>query len=299
MNNKFNKAILLALCTLSTGLYIGCNNPPQQNNTATAVQDTIPQKAPESIATDTLSHQDIGFGVFDDSRKQLILVDDEERPSNVKALKYVWANEKAYPFEFVKMQKESEDYNGRQTPDNFNNLPGAVFQLHEKLSPGEAYAFLASDSFYKTRKAVAVKHNLADANKSSVVTEVKKSYQSPITTIKLIATTAEKDSVFLAQLAPVADTLTVLLIAKSNASPALFIQEFKAEYNEMSTWRVDDGGQFPIEDFSILNVFRYNNKIELVTSFPGAEGGSFSFITADKQNRYHTLKEAYAYWSPL
>lgn len=135
------------------------------------------------------------------------------------------------------MQKESEDYNGRQTPDNFNNLPGAVFQLHEKLSPGEAYAFLASDSFHKTRKAVAVKHNLTDANKSSVVTDVKKSYQSPITTIKLIATTAEKDSVFLAQLAPVADTLTVLLIAKSNASPALFIQEFKADK--------DIHGQFP------------------------------------------------------
>ncbi len=299
MNNKFNKALLLALCTLSTGLYIGCNNPPQQNNTIVTVQDTVPQKVSESLAADTLSHQNIGFGVFDDSRKQLILVDDEEHPSNVKALSYVWSNEKAYPFEFVKMQKESEDYNGRQTPENFNNIPGAVFQLREKLSPGEAYAFLTNDNFHKTRKAVSVKKDLADANKSSVVAELKKSYQSPIKTIKLIATTLEKDSIFLAQLAPVADTLTVLLIAKSHTNPPLFIQEFKAEYDEMSTWRVDDGGQFPMEDFDILNVFHYNNKIELVTSFPGAEGGNLSFITPDKQNRYHTLKEAYVYWSPL
>lgn len=281
------------------GLYIGCNNPPQQNNTVTAVQDTPPQKAPGILPTDSLSHQEIGFGVFDDSRKQLILVDDEEHPSNVKALSYVWANEKAYASDFVKMQKESEDYNGRQTPDNFDNLPGAVFQLHEKLAPGEAYAFLANEGFHKTRKAVSVKKDLADASKSSVVAELKKSYQSPIKTIKLIATTVEKDSIFLAQLAPVADTLTVLLIAKSNINPTLFIQEFKAEYNEMSTWRVDDGGQFPMEDFTILNVFHYNNKIELVTSFPGAEGGNLSFITPDKQNRYHTLKEAYVYWSPL
>ena len=299
MNNKFNKALLFALCTLSTGLYIGCNNPPQQNNTIVTVQDTVPQKVSESLAADTLSHQNIGFGVFDDSRKQLILVDDEEHPSNVKALSYVWANEKAYPFEFVKMQKESEDYNGRQTPENFKNIPGVVFQLREKLSPGEAYTFLSNDSFHKTRKAVSVKKDLADANKSSVVAELKKSYQSPIKTIKLIATTVEKDSVFLAQLAPVADSLTVLLIAKSHTNPTLFIQEFKAEYDEMSTWRVDDGGQFPMEDFDILNVFHYNNKIELVTSFPGAEGGNLSFITPDKQNRYHTLKEAYVYWSPL
>ncbi|MBL1411316.1 hypothetical protein [Sphingobacterium faecale] len=299
MNNKINNALLLALCTLSTGLYIGCNNSRQQNDTTSAAQDTIPQKVSESLAGDSLSHQDIGFGLFDDSRKQLILIDDEERPSNVKELSYVWANEKAYQFDFVKMQQESEDYNGRQTPDNFSNLPGAVFQLHEKTSPGEAYAFLANDSFHKTRKAVAVKQNLVDAHKSNVITELKKSYQSPIKTIKLIATTAEKDSIFLAQLAPLADTLTVLLVAKSNTSPTLFIQEFKAEYNEMSTWRVDDGGQFPMEDFTILNVFRYNNKIELVTSFPGPEGGSFSFITPDKQNRYRTLKEAYAYWSPL
>lgn len=152
---------------------------------------------------------------------------------------------------------------------------------------------------FEKQKATRCQKSFVDASTSSVTIELRKIYNTPITNAKLIATTSQKDSIFLAQLAPIADTLTVVLVAKSKENSTLFIQEFKAGYDSISTWRVDDGGVFPMEDFTILNIFKYKGQIELVTSFPGAEGGNLSFVVPDNQNRFRIVKEVYVYWSPL
>lgn len=297
MNNIFNPWLLVPLYILSLGIYTSCNNTP--HNKSPLEQDSIPQRSIESVTNDTLSHRDIGFGLFNNLRNQIILIDDEERPADEKKLKHAWVDAQSYKLEFTQSQKEGDGYNGRQTPDNFENIPGPVFNLTEKARPGDAYVLLCGDAFLKSRKPLAVKKSFADASTSSVTSELKKTYSSSITVAKLIATTSQKDSIFLMQLAPMADSLTVLLVAKTNTKSTLFIQEFKAEYDEISTWRVDDGGQFPMEDFTIINAFAHNEKIELVTSFPGAEGGNLAFIVPDSQNRYQYFKEAYVYWSPL
>ncbi|WP_144062757.1 hypothetical protein [Sphingobacterium paucimobilis] len=300
MNNTYLRWYLLPLYIISMVFYMGCNNPQPQNSITTTIQDTTLRTVPESVTSDTLSHGDISFGLFNATRDQIIVIDDEEPPiEDYDKIKHTWINEQSYKLDFVKVQKESDDYNGRQTPDNFDNVPGAVFKLAAKAKPGDAYVLLCSDSFLKSRKALKIHNNVAYATKSSLVTELKKTYGRSVTNAKLIATTAQKDSIFLAQLAPVGDSLTVVLVTKPLTGKNLLIQEFKAEYNEMSTWRVDDGGEFPMEDFTILNAFEHKGKIELVTSFPGAEGGDLTFLTPGKNNRYHIVKESYVYWSPL
>ncbi|WP_164112832.1 MULTISPECIES: hypothetical protein [Sphingobacterium] len=299
MKNALNQWLFVPLGILSLSLYTGCNSTQPQESKSTQGQDSVAQPTIESTMEDTLSYRDVGFGLFNNLRNQIILIDDEERPADKKKLKHAWVNAQSYKLEFTKTQKEGNTYNGRQTPDNFDNIPGAVFTLTEQAKPDEAYVLLCSDVFLKNRKPLTIKNNFADASSSSVTSELKKTYNRSITNAKLIATTSQKDSVFLMQLAPVADSLTVVLVAKTNATSTLFIQEFNAEYNEMSTWRVDDGGEFPMEDFTILNAFEHYGKIELATSFPGAEGGNLSFIAPDAQNRYQYIKEAYVYWSPL
>ena len=299
MKNALNQWLLVPLCILSLGTYTSCNSTPQQNNNSPQVRDSIPQQTIESATDDTLSHRDIGFGLFNNLRNQIILIDDEERPTDEKKLEHAWVNSQSYRLDFAKIQKEGNAYNGRQTPDNFDNIPGAVFNLAEKVKPGEAYVLLCDAVFLKNRKPLTVNNTFVDASASSVTSELKKTYDRSITNAKLIATTSQKDSIFLVQLAPIADSLTVVLVTKRNTTSTLFTQEFKAEYNEMSTWRVDDGGQFPMEDFTILNAFEHHGKIELVTSFPGAEGGNLSFIVPNSQNKYQYIKEAYVYWSPL
>jgi len=75
-------------------------------------------------------------------------------------------------------------------------------------------------------------------------------------------------------------------------------QDYPALHNEISTWRVDDGGEFGLDDIHILAAFDYAGKIEIVTDWAGAEGFSIDFLQEDgKACRF--LKNDGRYCAPI
>lgn len=294
INRLYRTAVLLILTA-----FIACNSPANQtSNQKNGIDSTSITSL--KLIEDPVSSTDISFGLLNVEKSLIIDLDDEEADSLMSQSKknYALINNKSYELRFNKIQEEGKDYTGRQTISEFDNVPGGLFYLPEKVKTDNEYVFLYKDDFLKNRKILAVKKVFEDAIDNPVNSTLKKLFNNSITSSKLIATTTQNDSIFLSQLALKADTINVLLTAKSSTGK-LFIKEYKEEYNEMSTWRVDDGGEFPMEYFSILNAFNTNGKIELITSFPGPEGGNFALEIPDSKNRYYTAKEIAAYWSPL
>ncbi len=74
--------------------------------------------------------------------------------------------------------------------------------------------------------------------------------------------------------------------------------DFPALYDDISTWRVDDGGQFDNDAFHILTVLRSAQGISFISIFWGAEGYELNFYQP-KKNVFTSAAQAYGYSSPL
>jgi hypothetical protein len=76
-------------------------------------------------------------------------------------------------------------------------------------------------------------------------------------------------------------------------------RDYSAKYDAGSTWRVDDGGEFPNDAIKILAIFRNQaGELEIITEWAGAEGANIEYAKANK-NRFVTIKEASRYWGAL
>ncbi|MFZ4863838.1 hypothetical protein ACL9RF_16825 [Sphingobacterium sp. Mn56C] len=279
--------------TAAIGLLVSCQSATTntQETQHTAAQEVTPPTG------DTLSREDIAFGVLSDDKKGVIVLPDEENSSTTTFTQVYIPG--AVAIRKTGHQQESATFNGRETADNFKDLGGDIYAITSASNFNLDYALLGTASFAKERKALAVKEVFADASHQPDLKKYAKSSKTELLTGKLIAVTAQNDSIFLAQLKPVADSVTVLLLCKEKTSGKIRTYPYTEKYNDMSTWSVDDAGEFPMDSYHILYAFQYKDKLELVTLFPGAEGGSFTYFTVDKNDRLKVLKQAYAYWSPL
>ncbi len=73
-------------------------------------------------------------------------------------------------------------------------------------------------------------------------------------------------------------------------------RDYPAKYDGGSTWRVDDGGEFPNDAIRILAIFRnQQGEIEIITEWAGAEGANIEYFKF-KNKKIEVLKESSRYW---
>ena len=73
-------------------------------------------------------------------------------------------------------------------------------------------------------------------------------------------------------------------------------RDYPAKYDEGSTWRVDDGGEFSNDAIRILAVFRnQQGDLEIITEWAGAEGANIEYFKETK-GKIEVIKEASRYW---
>jgi hypothetical protein len=70
----------------------------------------------------------------------------------------------------------------------------------------------------------------------------------------------------------------------------------KAQYNPISTWRVDDQGETGPGECMPIYIAEHNNKIELGTLESGAEGGNI-LLYEESDGQFVERASAYRYWS--
>ena len=73
-------------------------------------------------------------------------------------------------------------------------------------------------------------------------------------------------------------------------------RDYPAKYDEGSTWRVDDGGEFPNDAIRILAIFRnQQGDLEVITEWAGAEGANIEYFKC-KNEKIEVIKESSRYW---
>ena len=180
---------------------------------------------------------------------------------------------------------------------NFKNCAGQVFSvLDNRKVQNDLSNIIFNEAFLKNHSLISVKTitqptKIVEANKNKIATERKRN-------IKEAWKIADfgNESAFIVVFEPKQDSVLASLVV---GNTEFIYRDYPAKYDEGSTWRVDDGGEFPNDAIRILAVFRNQaGELEIITEWAGAEGANIEYAKANK-NKFKTVKEASRYWGAL
>jgi hypothetical protein len=200
------------------------------------------------------------------------------------------------PIKFEGFQKGTES-GVNLVSSNFKNCVGQVFSLSEnKKVQNELSNVIFNDAFLKNHTLISVKTlskaiKIDEANKNKISAERKRKIKEAWKIADL-----ENKSVFIVVFEPKKDSVLASLVISDKS---YIYRDYPAKYDVGSTWRVDDGGEFPNDAIKILAIFRNKvGELEIITEWAGAEGANIEYAKANK-NRFVTIKEASRYWGAL
>ena len=275
-------------CLLSLALW-GCGGAKQNANekpsqASQAVEQEVAAKTLEPVYV--LSDQ---FG-----EKFLLQTDFEGNvapatPDDLNRYKYIVYNDRYYPVQLNGAQLENEaENNYRDTYYNFDNLPGWLYQMQGgRLSehPLNEYdaiwgaALLVDENYKNTSKSLELK-NRKDGSinivavSDEVQNKLKETYGRNIRAACASAVFGDNSEYQLVNVQfenKGTEALGVTALVENGEIKA--VKEFPATYDEMSTWRVDDEGEFGglWADLVVLE----NGVLTLYTADNGAEGSNY------------------------
>lgn len=180
---------------------------------------------------------------------------------------------------------------------NFKNCAGHVMSLpnNKKVSTDQSVV-LFNDAFLNTRQPVIVKSlptpkSIDSANKIKIEAEHKRKIKEGW---KIADVGSE--SAFIVIFEKKQDSVLASLVM---GGKTYIFKDYPAKYDEGSTWRVDDGGQFPNDAIKIIGAFMNSkNELEIIIDWAGAEGANIEYAKANK-NKFETIKEASRYWGAM
>lgn len=302
----------LLVLSLSALMLFGCdgNNQTQQtSNTDPEKVETEVQVAPV-LPVYVLSDQ---FGT-----KFLLQADFEgnvapEAPDNLNSYKYVIYNEHYYPVLFNGAQLENEEENNfRDTYYNFDNLSGWLYRMQEgKLleNPENEYdaiwgAVLLVDENYKNATTILDLKNRENGMTKVVAVsdDVQKAFENKygrkIVTSCASAVFGENSEYQLVNVQfenKGTDALGVTALVENGEIKA--VKEFPATYDETSTWRVDDEGEFYGLWADLVTL--ENGVLTIYTADSGAEGCNYQSFVIQGDSLVNGKVSASYYQAPM
>lgn len=273
MKSFFSAIFLLTL--------YACGNNQQESKTAIKHENT----------EETISPY---FGFLNQQRDSLIALPMDQAMESPEKYNYVIVEDQVSPLEFVQNKTDNKGSNGRQTAQNFANSEGSLFKISTAIKSGE-FGMLVNKAFidqYKIEKFTQVQRETSP----KIREQLEKKYNRKINKSTTVATLSDESEFNLTVFENQQDSaLAVFSYAKNEQ---LINLDFPALYDDISTWRVDDGGQFDNEAFQILTVLRSKQGIGFISIFWGAEGYELNFYQP-KTNVFTSAAQAYGYSSPL
>ncbi|APU96076.1 hypothetical protein BV902_06770 [Sphingobacterium sp. B29] len=234
------------------------------------------------------------FGFLNQQKDSLIALPMDQAMEGPEKYNYVIVENQVSPLEFVQNKMDNKESNGRQTAQNFANSEGSLFKISDAIKSGE-FGMLVNKAFldqYKIEQFTKVQKETSSAIKE----QLEKKYNRKINKSTTVAILSDQSEFNLTVFENQQDSaLAVFSYAKDEQ---LINLDFPALYDDISTWRVDDGGQFDNEAFQILTVLRSEQGISFISIFWGAEGYELNFYQP-KKNLFNSMAQAYGYSSPL
>ncbi|ANY68418.1 hypothetical protein BBD42_19535 [Paenibacillus sp. BIHB 4019] len=239
------------------------------------------------------------FGFADEAGKQLLASPTEGGSEQWASFNLaVGHNGQLLKIKYNNEQKATEADNGRQTAQNFANQQGQLFEVVEgKAVPNETY-FLTDDQSVKPEMLLSIADKrsgqAADDVKAAIAKSKNRSVEK-LWPLEEIGTAG--NALYLVQFERQGKDMLASLALQT--ADGFIFQDYPAEFNESSTWRVDDGGEVMPEMFSFLFAAKTAEGIVLGVKWMGAEGENVSFLS-EHDGKLAELDISYGrYMSPV
>lgn len=275
----------ILVLSLSTLMLFGCGG----NNQTQQTTNTDPEKVEAKAQMAPLSPV---YVLSDWYGEKFLLQDDfegnvaPEAPVDLSRYKYIVYRDHYYPVRFKGHQLENEEENNyRDTYYNFDNLSGWLYEMQNgKLLENPETEFdavwdpvlLVDENFKNSATILEVKNRVGGiTNIMDVSDDLQKAFKAKYgRNIRNISAAAVFGDNSEYQLVNVqfenkgTDALGVTALVENGEIKAVL--EFPAVYDECSTWRVDDGGEF--SGLWINLVTLEDGNLTLYTTDSGPEG---------------------------
>jgi uncharacterized protein (TIGR02145 family) len=194
---------------------------------------------------------------------------------------------------FSGMQEETENGNGRDTEYNFNNLGGSIFEK----TKGE---LISDNTYFLTKKPfeqsiiplIPIQEN--ESVDASTVKRIEKQKNRKIASSDLLAKTAAGAKICVFVFERKNDDMLASLVYIDGDKT--IYRDYPAEYNEVSTWRVDDNGDFG--GLHPLFLTRTDKGLIMGTTWAAFESEG-AHIYVEKDGKFvDTQFGGSRYWSP-
>lgn len=280
---------------------ISCSGTPGGNKSGNgSLIDSVnaDKSKADSISRTTSSRPDsagIEFGFCNtDGKEMLLLAESLSDPS--KFSNVISADREIAAIAYAGEQKSTTEDNGRQNEFNFKNCKGYLFEAKSKTATPEHSVVFMSNDFVAARKYYAINPPAKKELPSAIKSRLEKEKARKIKDYRCLTLLGKDSSIYIVEFENIGDSA---LASLAFITPGKIIYEdFPATWNDMSTWRVDDGGSFGVEYFDLLAVFEKDGKLEIITDWPGAEGIATEYLK-EKDGAFKSIKGISRYSAPL
>jgi len=243
---------------------------------------------PSVMSTEQLSR---AFGFANEEGTKLMTT-YQEIPYTVEELKKlntaVGVNGQVLSVRYETEQQADDQDNGRQNAYNFAHMPGHVFEVvGGGAMSNESYYLVKDDEFDTTSmlelKPVTEIRAIDDAKLLEAIAAahsgraVHQGWQiAEVSDPTAAGDAAAPKQLYVVQFERQGDSMLASLIMKEGEQ--LIAIDYPAEYDENSTWHVDDGGQVYPDQFSFLFAARGETGLILGLKWLSAEGEGITFL---------------------
>ncbi|MFD0712773.1 hypothetical protein [Paenibacillus sp. GCM10027626] len=263
------------------------------------------EKADSQRVVDAGQWKEGRFAFADESGTKLLTTNNDgaanEDQDKLKGLnRAIGAGGQIVSVRYIGAQQATDQDNGRQTAGNFANLAGDLFELTEGQAEANETYFLLPDAVLPKEALLTVTVKSDRTVDAAITKQIEKQKERKIESIWAIAEVGEEHprTIYVMQFVRQDNDMLASLAVERQDGTLLF-QDYPAEYDEFSTWRVDDGGEISEGMFSILLAAKTGSGLLLGVKWMGAEGENVFFLQQQEDKLQDIGLRDGRYMSPI
>ncbi len=274
--------------------------PATQTNSASIEPSATPSPEPTHLfETAKLTNT---FGFANEEGKRILSIEGEESteqsPDEMKEInKAIGDNGQVLTIRYVGHQARTDDDNGRQAAHNFANLEGDMYEIVSGKAVADASYYLIQESKIDLKSLVPIAPQQPLAPPAGISKAIGEAHGREVLSSWLLATTKKGQQIYLVQFERQEDQMLASLAILDEGKWAFM--DYPAEYNESSTWRVDDQGEVYPEMFSFLFAAQSAEGMVLGVKWLGAEGENMTVLRQSGDRFVETGIASGRYLSPI